>query len=80
MRQLDDELKVMIVGTLKSLAKLPPSQRTAENVESVMMNNTLLEPWGEKTERADKLIKSGTNFFKFDGSPDSAVVQEVMVP
>lgn len=70
----------MIVGTMKNLAKLPSDQRTIENVESVMMNNPLLEPDGKKTERSAKLLKSGVNFFKTDGRPDKSVVEEVTFP
>lgn len=70
----------MISGTMNALKKVEPTQRTAENIESVMMNNPLLEPDGDRVERADKIIKDGVNFFKFDGSPDRSVVQEVRIP
>ena len=77
-KQLDDKLKIIISGTVKALGKVDPSQRTADNIEGVMMNNPLLEPDGNKVERADKIIKDGVNFFKFDGSPDRSVVEEVI--
>lgn len=76
-RFMDDHLKVIISGTMRNLAKLPSNQRTAKNVESVMMNNTLLEPEEKAVERADRIIKDDMNYFKIDGSPDNIVVKEV---
>lgn len=74
---MDDNLKVMIAGTMRNLAKLPSNQRTAKNVESVMMNNALLEPEENSVNRSDKIIKDDMNYFKIDGSPDNVVVREV---
>lgn len=36
-----------------------------------------LEPDGDEVHRSDKLMKESTNVFKFDGSADNAIVQEV---
>lgn len=76
---MDDELKIMISGALRALGKIAPAERTWEKVMSTMMQNALLEPMQEgKVDRVDRLIKAGTNAFKFDGSPDEAIVKEVI--
>jgi hypothetical protein len=75
---LDDELKVMIAGAVKTLAQLPPNARSWDTVVSTLLNCPLLEPDGDAIERSDKLIKPARiNAFKFDGSPDPAIVNEV---
>lgn len=76
-KDLDDQLKIMIDGTMQALVKMPPQQRSWEKVLEVMMQNPLLEPEASGISRADKLIKEETNFFKVDGSPHLDVVREV---
>jgi len=76
-KMMDDELKIMISGTLHLLEKIPPKERTWDKVMSTMMQASLLEPSDGKVDRVDKLLKSGVNVFKFDGSPDAAIVKEV---
>ncbi|KAF4622191.1 hypothetical protein D9613_009427 [Agrocybe pediades] len=73
---MDKHLKIMIAGTMKSLEAVPPKERTWEKILAIMMQNPLLEPEVETTARVDKLIKNGHNVFKFDGSPDAAIVKE----
>ncbi|KDR77776.1 hypothetical protein GALMADRAFT_210023 [Galerina marginata CBS 339.88] len=74
---MDDNLKIMIAGTMKSLSALKPEDRSWANIMSTLMQNPLLEPETDAISRSDKLIKSGTNVFKFDGSPDATIVNEV---
>jgi hypothetical protein len=77
MKELDDQLKIMIAGTMRALATVPAQQRTWEKILEVMMQNPLLEPDASGISRAEKLVKDETNFFKVDGSPDPHVVREV---
>lgn len=75
-KELDEQLKVMIAGTLRKMEKLPDYKW--ETVVSCMMQNPLLERIEDSLiHRADKLIKKGSNFFKFSGKPDPTVVREV---
>lgn len=76
---LDEELKVMILTTTKELAKLPYEKRSWENITSIMQQNPMLEPDPKFTaiSRPGQYLKNGTNAFKFDGSPDPHIVQEV---
>lgn len=75
-QKLDDELKVIISGTTKAIGDL--KNKSWENVISTLQQNPLLEPFDQGIQRSDKLIKdTGVSFFKFDGSPDDAVVREV---
>lgn len=78
-KAMDEQLKVMIAGTMRTLKALPADQRSWENVLSKMMQNPLLqaEEAGKEVARTDRIIKHGTNVFKFDGSPDAAIVKEV---
>ncbi|KAJ7839489.1 hypothetical protein B0H13DRAFT_1911236 [Mycena leptocephala] len=76
-KDLDDELKIMIAGTMRLLATVPVQQRTWEKMLELMMQNLLLEPEVSGISRAEKLVKDETNFFKVDGSPDPNVVREV---
>lgn len=75
MKKMDDDLKIMIAGTMKILSKT--ADKSWESVLGVMMQNELLEPDSSEVARADKLIKEGTSAFKTDGSADSGVVREV---
>jgi hypothetical protein len=76
-KMLDDNLKVMIAGTVKATAMIPPSERSWDRIVSAMMQCPLIEPAGVAVQRTDSLVKSGTDVVKFDGSPDSAIVGEV---
>ena len=76
---MDNELKVMIAGTMRALEKERKQGEGIpwETVISVMTQNQLLEPNGDEIVRSDKLLKEGHGLFKFDGSPDPAVVEQV---
>jgi len=76
-KTMDDHLKIMIAATMKSLSQLKPEDRSWDRVMSNMMQNPLLEPSTDALNRADKLIKHEAHNFKFDGSPDAAIVKEV---
>jgi hypothetical protein len=74
-KDLDEQLKIMIAGTMKTLAKV--QDKTWKNVLGAMSQNELLQPDGEEIARADKLIKESSNDFKFDGGSDASIVREV---
>ncbi|KAJ3571450.1 hypothetical protein NP233_g3746 [Leucocoprinus birnbaumii] len=80
-KKMDEQLKVIISGTMRSLEKKRADVKRAltwDEVMSVMMQNSLLEPADGKVDRADKMIKpSKLNAFKFDGSPNDTIVKEV---
>lgn len=73
--ELDEKLKIMIAGTMKTLAK--QTDKSWPAVVAAMTQNPLLEPDATEIARADKLIKSGVSAFKFDGSPDHGICREV---
>lgn len=77
MKELDDELQIMIAGTMKTLAKIPDQDRSWDKLMSALLQNPLMEPDGPPIFKADSLSKGDTNVFKVDGSPDSAIVREV---
>jgi hypothetical protein len=68
-KMLDDNLKVMIAGTVKAIAMIPLSKRSWDRIVSAMMQCPLIEPAGVAVQRTDSLVKSGTDVVKFDGSP-----------
>jgi len=77
-KNLDKELKVMIGVTMDALAAIPPVERTWEKLVSTMIQIPVLEPDGTNLiSRSERLDKSGTNVFKFDGSPNAPIVREV---
>jgi len=77
-KTMDEELKIMIAGTTRQIAKIPVADRNFEKLVSVMMQNPLLEPTDlAAVHHSDTFQKNGTNAFKFDGSPDSSIVREV---
>ncbi|KAI0654173.1 hypothetical protein C8Q70DRAFT_937231 [Cubamyces menziesii] len=78
-KAMDEQLKVMISGTMRALEKERQKGESIswETVVSVMSQNPLLEPFEDEIVRSDKLIKEGNSFFKFDGSPDHAIVEQV---
>lgn len=77
MKMMDEKLKITIAGTVKSIAKIPSEERSWDEIMSVVRQNPLLRAAGDAVTRADKLIKSGLNVFKFDGSADAAIIKEV---
>jgi len=77
-KAMDKELKVMIAGTMHAIEKIPSDERSWERVLGTMMQNTLLEADVEGiVDRTDRILKDDTAWFKFDGSPDAAIVKEV---
>ena len=72
--QLDNKLKAMIAETVKAIERL--SDKSWENIVSCMKQNPVLE-LQSSISNSDKMVKNGTNVFKFDGSPDSSIVREV---
>ncbi|KAK1538995.1 uncharacterized protein CCOS01_00309 [Colletotrichum costaricense] len=75
LEKMDDDLKIMIAGTMKSLAAQKDKSWAA--VLSTMMQNPLLEADRDEVARSDKLIKESSSAFKFDGSSDAGIVKEV---
>jgi len=75
---MDNGLKVILSGTLRTLRNIPEGDRTWDTIMQAVRQNALLEttPPDEVT-RVDSLIKEGQYTFKFDGSPDAAIVKEV---
>ncbi|KAK1828495.1 hypothetical protein QBC39DRAFT_384922 [Podospora conica] len=74
-QDMDLELKVMIAATMKYLAKL--EDKSWRNVLASMSQNVLLEPEGEPIARTTSFTKESVSQWKFDGSPQSTIVQEV---
>ncbi|KAF9562411.1 hypothetical protein CPC08DRAFT_722278 [Agrocybe pediades] len=66
--KLDDNVKIMITGTLKTLSKLEPSERSYESVLGSLTRNPLMETVAssEIIKRADKIFKDDTHFMKVD--------------
>lgn len=77
MKQMDAELKIMIAGTMKTIANIPPKDRNWDRIKSALLQNPLMEQDGPPVWRPGSLTKGGTNVFKVDGSPDSGIVREV---
>ncbi|BBN08865.1 hypothetical protein MPTK1_4g15100 [Marchantia polymorpha subsp. ruderalis] len=74
-KALDENLKIMIAGTLITIGKL--ADKSWKSILSTMMQHELLEPFHKEVARSDKLIKESSSDFKFDGSPDALIVREV---
>lgn len=72
---MDDELKIMITGTMKILSNL--QDKSWSFVLATMVQNALFEADSQEVARADKLIKNSSNGFKFDGSPNASIIREV---
>lgn len=72
---MDEKLKIMISGTTTAIARL--EDKSWANVVATLTQNPLLEPIGDEVHRNDKLMKNGTNTFKFDGSAEQDIVREV---
>jgi hypothetical protein len=75
---MDTELKLILAGTLRSIDNLPKENRQWEKIMEAVRQNSLLETAPEdEVTRVKSLIKEGKHTFKFDGSPDPAIVKEV---
>lgn len=58
---------------------MPPEKRSWDAVTNAFMQNPCLEPDSAAAiHRSDKLIKQSSGDFKFDGSPDNSIVEEVI--
>lgn len=66
-----------IAGVMRSLAKLSSSQRTVNNIETVMMNNTYLEPAEDSIDRTENILKGNMGYFNVGANLDNAVVKEL---
>ena len=78
MKTMDEDLMVMIAGSIKDLEDMEPDERSWNAVTNAFMQNPLMEPVGtSEVYRSDKLIKRAVNVFRFDGSPEASIVQEV---
>ncbi|KAI3617015.1 hypothetical protein WG66_004279 [Moniliophthora roreri] len=78
-RDIDEKLKIMISDTMKMLDEYrnDVDEMDWDCIMGFFMRNSELEPIGPKVRSVDKFIKKDRNFFKVDGSPDQAVVEEV---
>jgi len=75
-KSIDEKLKIMIVGTLQTLAYEP--DKSWDKMVSAMARNGFVEQdENSAVNKATAFIKGGTSAFKFDGSPDSSIVREV---
>lgn len=80
-QELDDHLKVMISGTLRTLKSIPEGQRDWDKIMDTLMQTSILELDTQgQVDRTDSFIKRGQHVFRFDGSPDAAIVKEVGFP
>ena len=77
--KMDEKSLIMIASIVRTLQKVPSDNFSFETVASVFNQNSLIERVGNaEINKSDKLIKDrGTSAFKFDGSPDAAIVKEV---
>lgn len=78
-KAMDDALKIVIMGTLKALKKIPEENRSWNTVLGAMMQNPLvkLKAGAHIVDKEDRFDNSNINVFRFDGSPERAVVQKV---
>ncbi|TFK61311.1 hypothetical protein BDN72DRAFT_849801 [Pluteus cervinus] len=76
-QQMDDNLKLIILGTTKAIAGIPPEDRTWQNIVATLQNASLIEPCGEEINESYKRTKQLKGFIKFDGSPNPDIVNEV---
>lgn len=76
-KMMDEKLKILIAGTVRSLQMT--NDLSWQNVVSIFNQNSLMEKIAQsEINKSDQLIKDrGTGAFRFDGSPDAAIVKEV---
>ncbi|OBZ69817.1 hypothetical protein A0H81_10529 [Grifola frondosa] len=79
-KDLDEELKVMIAGTHRALADIPPQQRTFDKVVEICLKNAVLEMDTNPSfcvDKTDYMTKADTDYFKLARRKDKRVVEEV---
>lgn len=77
-KQLDDNLLVMMTATHKLIANMPAAERSWDNIVAALKQNSLISPHpDDPIDKTDYFIKEGKQAFKFDGSPSSTIVNEV---
>ncbi|KAJ4115367.1 hypothetical protein NW768_011219 [Fusarium equiseti] len=76
-KELDDNVIVIIAGMTKAIAQIPVKDRTYEKIVELFSQSPLVKMDGKGTSKSDSLIKNDQAQFKTDGSPDAAIVKEV---
>ena len=76
-KELDDDLLIIIAGMTKSIAHVPAKDRTYNKVLETFSQSPLVRADGHGISKSDSLIKNDAAQFKTDGSPDAAIVKEV---
>ncbi|RKK71294.1 hypothetical protein BFJ69_g11142 [Fusarium oxysporum] len=76
MKAIDDQLKIMVAGTMMILSR--QQDKSWDAVLHTMMQNEILKPdYNAEVARSDKLVKNSSNDFRFDGGADASIVREV---
>jgi len=80
-KQLPENVKIMITGALRSLSKLSPEDRSYKRALAALMNNMILEPVPESkvTRRKEKVLRINQNILlDIDPrGPDVAAILDV---
>jgi hypothetical protein len=75
-RRMDQELLVMLTGTLKAFNRDPRSKSSWESVMSTMRNNPVLEQVpNSAVHREDGYRDQSTNAFKIDQTPEEQKIE-----
>ncbi|EPS45517.1 hypothetical protein H072_439 [Dactylellina haptotyla CBS 200.50] len=77
-KELDDALVGIVAISTKEIQKLPPSDRTFEKIRATLLQNAAIEPHGDHYQAYDTFTKASNDAFRFDGSPDSGIVADVL--
>lgn len=73
-------MKVAIMATLRSLIKIPLSQRTWENIKATMLQSSTLEADNDEIYRSDKyIVPSKTRRFQLERGRNPATVEAVCI-
>lgn len=74
---MDNDFKMLIGTALRIMRRYPEPERTWSNIVSAMMQEPIFQ-LTEKgvVDRTDRLIIADDHWFKFDASPDAAIVEK----
>lgn len=82
-KMIDDRLKVIAAGALKTIEKMKPEDRTWSNVQGALRQCGVLEPMEAETLGPGDIFyhpgesDSKLAVFQVDGSPDQEVMQQI---
>ncbi|KAK6336192.1 hypothetical protein TWF696_001755 [Orbilia brochopaga] len=75
--RLDQNTKILIGIVNKTISSIPEGEKSFSKAQSLLLQNSILQPVGDMTSKHDIFKKSGDSYFQLKKEPDQNVIREV---